>query len=134
LGKISLSKVIAGFSHATDRYTGEPEFEPLIMIGSVLSPGQLPLQLASETKDYRNISWTAVADFEKNVRERNVAELVQASMWDEVYACVRGLCLATSVRATADIEDLWQHMGYSDDTGFRYYYDPAVGTEVICLL
>jgi hypothetical protein len=134
LGKISLSKVIAGFSHATDRDTGQAEYEPILMIGSVLSSGRLPLQLASETKDYRNVSWTPVADFAENVRERNVANLVVASQWDEVYACVRGLCLVTSVEATTDTEDLWQHMGYSDNTGFRRYYDPAVGAQVLCLM
>lgn len=112
IARISLARVVAGFSYVEDSEAGEPLYEPIVMFGSVLSTGLSPLSLPHQTAHYRNMTWTSVGDFANNVENRDVAKLVIASEWDEVYACVRGLCLATSVRATSDLQDLWRHVGY----------------------
>lgn len=127
LGLTSLSKIVLGFSYVDDAKDGAARFEPIMMIGSVFSTGMVEPVIPTETQDYRNISWTIQGSFANNVAERNVGRLVVASEWDEVYACVRGLCLATSVESTADLEDIWSHLGYSPDGfGFRSYFDPSI--------
>lgn len=134
LGKVSLSKVVAGFSYVGDNPAGEALYEPIVMFGSVLSSGVVPLPLARETNDYRSMTWAPLGRFAQNVANRDVAGLVMASSWDEVYACVRGLCLATSVRTTADLADVWRHMGYEEgEAPLRHSFDPQVGRGVVTL-
>lgn len=134
IGKVSLSRVVAGFSYLEESEAGDSLYEPIIMFGSVLSTGAYPLPLPDETADYRNMSWTTVGDFAKNVENRDVAKLVIASEWDEVYACVRGLCLVTSVRTTSDLQDLWRHMGYEQTDPYRHSWNPSLGLDVITIL
>lgn len=135
IGKASLAKVIAGFSYVADSETGDPLYEPIVMFGSVLSSGAFPLTLLRETDDYRNMTWTPVGEFANNVENRNVAGLVIASEWDEVYACVRGLCLATSVQTTSDLYDVWRHMGYEQSDPYCHSRDPSLGgLNVITML
>lgn len=131
IGKVSLSRVVAGFSGVNDPETGDPLYEPIVMFGSVLSTGALHLPLFAETDEYRNITFTNVGRFAHNVTSRSVTELVVASEWDEVYACVRGLCLATSVQATSDLQDLWRHMGFERTDPYRHSRDPSLGLNVI---
>jgi hypothetical protein len=135
IGRASLAKVVTGFSYVADSETGDPLYEPIVMFGSVLSSGVFPLPLPQETADYRNMTWTPVGEFASNVENRNVAGLVIASEWDEVYACVRGLCLATSVRTTSDLQDVWRHMGYEQSDPYRHSRDPLFGgLDVITIL
>jgi len=122
---VSATRVLAGFSYVSDTPEGEPQYEPLLMVGSIASAGFMPFTFPRETSDYRNISLTPVESFAVNVKERNVGELVSATDWDMVYACVRGLCLATSVASTLSREEIWAHMGYAGDDLFRSYQNPA---------
>lgn len=134
LGMVSLSKVLAGFSYVSDTEAGVPQYEPIIMFGSVLSSGLIPLPIVSDTNDYRNVSWTPAGEFPKNVQNRNVASLVLASEWDEVYVCVRGMCLATSAQSVADLEDIRRHMGYAQPgTLLRSLWRPDLGVEVVTI-
>lgn len=133
LGKASLSRIVAGFSYVADNEAGEALYEPLVMFGSVVSTGVIPLPLPAETAEYRNMTWTPVADFPANVAQRNVAGLVRALPWDEVYACVRGLCLATSVQSVGS-NDILGHMGYNEaDAPLRHYWDSNLGMQVVGL-
>lgn len=119
---VSATRMIGGSSYVSDTADGEPQYEPIIMLGTISSAGILPLTFPSESEDYRNISWTPLETFAENVRDRKVSELVVATEWDEVYACVRGLCLATSVSSTLNMGDTWLHMGYRNEGDiFRYY-------------
>ena len=134
IGKVSLSRVVAGFSYIENTEAGDALFEPIVMFGSVLSTGAMDLPLSAETADYRSITLTPVGQFADNVANRDVAKLVVASEWDEVYACVRGLCLATSVRATSDLQDLWRHIGFEQADPYRHSRDPELGLDVITIL
>jgi hypothetical protein len=143
LGKVSLSRLVAGFSYVSDRErTGEPEFEPIVMLGAVMHC-TYPLLIPAETNDYRNISWTSLDAFASNVRERNSSNLIWGlSNADQIRVCVRGLCLSTSVVTTSADAKLGQHMnlalspgplpsGVADTIATNLRYRDTVGDRML---
>jgi hypothetical protein len=96
LGRISMSRLVAGFSYVGDTADEEPLYEPIVMVGAVLHT-QYPKLFPRRTSRYENLTFTPLDTFPQNVRERKVGNLIWVgSERDEVMMCVRGLCLSTS--------------------------------------
>lgn len=111
LGTVSLSTIMAGFSYASDEQaSGEPLFEPLIMLGAVADIKD-PGILSQTTEAYRQVSWVDLDEFRKGFATRRANILIpNITPEEEVKVCVRGLCLATSGAAISDETSLTAHI------------------------
>jgi hypothetical protein len=103
LGKVSLSKLVAGFSYVGDTGQGEPLYEPIVMVGAVMYT-KYPNLFPHQTPHDDNLTFTAMDEFPKNVRDRLVSSLInlEHNPLLEVEMCVHGLCLATSTEVSVD--------------------------------
>lgn len=101
-GKVAIRRVLAGFSYVDDTPSGEPLYEPLIMLGTVLvlhEPGIS--SLPERTSEYRGISWVPLEGFADRVGRRAVRDLIwNVTDKEEIEVCVRGMCLLTSIDST----------------------------------
>ncbi len=111
LGSVSLETLIGGFSYAADDASGEPLFEPLIMLGAAVRLED-PSIIPETTEAYRRNSWVSLEAFRKGYASRKANLLIPSITPDEeVAVCVRGLCLATSSVNIADEGRLQEHLG-----------------------
>ncbi len=95
LGTVSLSAIMAGFSHATTE-RGTDYFEPLIMLGATVELGE-PDIIPQDTESYRNVGFVPVTNFLEGHTLRNANTLVPSLReGDEIDVCVKGMCLATT--------------------------------------
>lgn len=112
IGRASLARCLVGFSYLEDNDSGEPLFEPLIMLGAIVglyqeAAEQIPVRTAS----YDNLGWTPVAAYLRGVDTKTVLDVIPtARPEDELEVCVRGLCNTTSFTVLSTPTEIQNHL------------------------
>ena len=112
IGRASLARCLVGFSYLDDDASGEPLFEPLIMLGAIVGLNrEIAEQIPSTTASYSNLGWTPLATYVHGVTTKNLLEVIPtAKPEDELEVCVRGLCNATSSAILSTSTEIQYHL------------------------
>ena len=112
IGRTSLARSIAGFSYLQDNESGEPLYEPLIMLGAVVGlEAEIAREIPQRTKSYDYLGWTAIDSYVHGVATKNLTEvLTRADSEAALEVCVRGLCNATSSVIAGSPEEIQHHL------------------------
>jgi hypothetical protein len=112
IGRASIARCIIGFSYIEDNASGEPLYEPLIMLGAVVGlEEEAARTIPDRTSSYSHLGWTELHRYTHGVATKNLREvLVAAEPADELEVCVRGLCNATSSTIVNDAEEIQRHL------------------------
>jgi hypothetical protein len=116
VGRASLARYIVGFSYLEDNWLGEPLYEPLVMLGTIVGlDTELAEQIPFNTPSYSNLGWTPIEQYVHGVATKSLLEVIPtASPEDEIEVCVRGLCNATSSTILADPLEIRRHLSEED--------------------
>lgn len=112
VGRASLARYIVGFSYLEDNASGDPLYEPLAMLGTIVGlDSKIAEQIPSSTPSYSNLGWTPIGRYVHGVATKSLLEVIPtASPEDEIEVCIRGLCNATSSTILADPTEIQHHL------------------------
>ena len=107
----SVARCIVGFSYLDDDSSGEPLYEPLIMLGAVVGLDARIARKIQTTDSYSHLGWVDIGRYTHGVATKNLTEVLSATKpSDELTVCVRGLCNATSSAIVSNPVEIQRHL------------------------
>lgn len=112
VGRTSLARCIVGFSYLEDNATGEPLYEPLIMLGAIVGlDTEVAKGIPERTSSYSHLGWTPIDRYTHGVATKTLLEVIPAAKpEDELEVCIRGLCNTTSSTIVSNPEEIQHHL------------------------
>lgn len=112
IGRASLARYTVGFSYLEDNSRGEPLYEPLVLLGTVVGlDTKIAEQIPTNTPSYSNLGWAPIGQYVHGVATKSLLEVIPtASPEDEIEVCVKGLCNVTSSTILTDSSEVQRHL------------------------